>query len=235
MALVARSSPVQRLAELADAATTVFGRLGYRRTHMADVAAAAGVSSGAVYTYVDSKEALFHLVFLRGFGRGLQEEPKLPLSAPPFEETLELIGAGLRRSVATPLLRAALDGQPSADVRPELSAIVEERYRTIEAVWPLMAVIERCAIDLPALDELYFQRGRRGYLSQLTRYLEQRAGSGHLRATLDAAVAARILTEAITWFAWHRHEDRDAAVYDDDRARQTVVEFVCDALIEPGR
>ena len=35
---------------------------------MAEVAAEAGLSTGAVYTYVDSKEALLHLVLAVGLG-----------------------------------------------------------------------------------------------------------------------------------------------------------------------
>ena len=42
-----RGSAEQRITQIADAATHVFGRLGYRRTHMADVATEAGLSSGA--------------------------------------------------------------------------------------------------------------------------------------------------------------------------------------------
>jgi len=229
-----RGSAEQRITEIADAATRVFGRLGYRRTHMADVAAAAGLSSGAIYSYVQSKEALFHLVFLRGFGRLDDPVPTLPLEAPALEDTVKLIGDGLRASGATPLLSAALDDAAPSDVRSELAGIIGERYRMIERLWPVLAVIERSAVDVPALDELYFQRGRRGHIGQLSRYLEQRSADGHLRAMPDATVAARIVTEAITWFAWHRREDRDAALYDDVTVLPTIVEFVSDALIGPA-
>ena len=58
-----------------------------------------------------------------------------------------------------------------------------------ERLWPVLAVIERCAVDLPELESLYFQRGRPSHLAQLTTYLEQRA-AGHLRTLSDAAVAA---------------------------------------------
>jgi AcrR family transcriptional regulator len=225
----ARLMPEERLAQIAAAATGVFGRLGYQRTHMADVAAAAGLSPGALYTYVESKEALFHLVFARVWGPPLDGE--LPLVAPPFAETLDLIRAGLRRSLSTPLLRDAVDGTAQIDARSELASIVAERYDTTESSWPLLAVIERCAVDLPALDELYFQRGRRGYLGQLTRYVAQRSATGEFRDFLEPAVVARIITEAVTWFAWHRHEDRDAALYGDEQARETVVAFVCAALL----
>ncbi|HVC71863.1 MAG TPA: helix-turn-helix domain-containing protein [Acidimicrobiales bacterium] len=228
-----RASPPKRLVDVAKAATGVFGRLGYRRAHMAEVATQAGLSAGAVYTYVESKEALFHLVFAHAFGQFAEGMPSLPLATPAFAETLELIGQGLRKTTATPLLKAALDQSDPGDIETELTTIIEERYAMTERVWPVLAVIERCAVDLPELEALYFQRGRPRHLAQLTRYLELRAASGHLRTMTDATVAARIVTESITWFAWHRREDRDARFYDDEAARRTVIEFVCHALIEP--
>jgi AcrR family transcriptional regulator len=234
MLLVTRSSQQDRLADIAGAATRVFGRLGYRRTQMAAVAAEAGLSTGAIYSYVASKEALFHLVFAFGFGAIGERLPDLPIAAPPFDDTLQLIRQGLRKSAATPRLRAALDDAP-IDMRTELAAIIEERYTAIEQIWPLLAVIERSAVDLHELEAFYFQQGRRGYLGQLTRYLEQRARSGHLRPLPDAAVAARMMTETIVWFAWHRREDRDAALYEDERARTTIVELLCNAFTAPDR
>jgi AcrR family transcriptional regulator len=229
---VVRTPPPERLVEVAEAATRVFGRVGYQRTHMADVAAEAGLSSGAVYTYVESKEALFHLVFARAFGQLAEGQPALPLATPPPSETLALIGRGLQHAAATPVLRAARKELDPVDVRAELTAIVVERYEMVERLWPILAVIERSAMDLPDLDELYFRRGRRGHHGQLARYLELRADQGYLRTTPDPTIAARLVTEAIAWFAWHRREDRDAAAYNDEQARKTVIQFVCDALTE---
>lgn len=224
-----------RVADIAHAATRVFGRLGYRRTQMASVAAEAGVSSGAVYTYVASKEALFHLVFAFGFGVIGESVPDLPIVAPPFEETLQLLRDGLRKALATPRLRAALGEDAPRDVRNELTAIIEERYASIERMWPLLAVIERSAVDLPELEAFYFQRGRPGYLGQLTRYLEDRARRGLLRTGPDARVASRMMTETIVWFAWHRREDRDAKLYDDVVARATIVDLLCHAFVVSDR
>ncbi len=216
---------------MAEASTAVFGRLGYKRTHIADIASEAGVSAGSVYSYVESKEALFHLVFLHGFGLLAEGRPELPVSTPDFAETLEVISAGLRRYAGTPLLRAALEVDDPPDVRAELESIVEERYAMTERLWPLLAVIERSAIDLPDLDEFYFARGRRSHIGQLVRYIRRRVASGHLRPQEDPAITARLVTEAITWFAWHRRQDRDATIYDDGAARRSVVDFVCNALV----
>ncbi len=102
-----RSTPRDRLTAIAGAATSVFGRLGYRGTRTADVATQAGMSSGSIFNYVESKEALFHLVFAYGFGHFAETLPPLPLATPAPSETVQLIEQGLR-STPAPKLRAAL-------------------------------------------------------------------------------------------------------------------------------
>ena len=225
-----RKPAAERLAAVAEAATRVFGRLGYRGTRTADVATQAGLSTGSLFTYVESKEALFHLVFAHGFGQYAENVPDLPLVAPPFTQTVELIATGLRRH-PVPRFRAALAEPSPRDVAAELRGIVEERYDMFEELWPVLAVIERCAPELPELEDLYYGRARVGYHTQLGRYLDKRAAAGLFRPMPDPAVAARVVSEAIVWFAWHRREGRDAALYDDAVVRHTVVEFVCAALL----
>jgi AcrR family transcriptional regulator len=227
---VPRIPQEDRLHAIATAATEVFGRQGYRRTRMADVATEAGVSSGSVFTYVESKEALFQLVFQDGFGvfDGL---PSLPLPTPESGETVELIRQHLRK-VAAPMLREALHEERPTDIRDELRAIVVERYDMLWRLWPLLAVIERCAIDLPELESFYFGDLRLRYFAQLTRYVEARAAQGYFRPLDDAALTARFITESITWFAWKRHEGRDAHLYDEDAVRRTVVEFIDASLVD---
>jgi AcrR family transcriptional regulator len=219
-----------RLETVATAATEVFGRLGYRGTRTADVAKEAGISSGSLFTYVESKEALFHLVFAHGFGHFAEVLPPLPLATPAPGETVELIGQGLRK-VPAPRLRAAFDEDHPSDAGAELGGIVDERYGIIEQLWPLLAVIERCALDLPELETFYFGQARRGFFTRLTEYLELRSAGGYLRTTPDAAVTARVIIESVTWFAWKRHQGRDAHTYDDELARRTVIDFVCSALV----
>jgi AcrR family transcriptional regulator len=229
-----RTSQASRITDIADAATREFGRLGYRRTRMASVAKEAGLSTGAIYTYVSSKEALLHLVFAVGFDK-LGAEPELPVVAPPLADTIALLADGLRKGVGSPRLRAALEGEPPADIRAEFTAIVEERYDTVADVWPVLAVAERCAVDIPELQDLYFRRGRRSQVSYLTRYLDARAASGLLRTFPDTEVAARSFVETVVWMAWHRREDKDPTTYDEATARATVVELLCNAFVPDER
>ena len=227
-----RVDRADRLSTLAEAATRVFGRQGYRGTRTADVAAEAGISAGSVFTYVESKEALFHLVFEHGFGLLAEGLPSLPRPTPEPGTTVELIGRHLRR-VPAPRLRAALDENRPADVRAELTAIVKERYDLISDVWPLLAVIERCARDLPELDAVYFGRVRSGYFAQLTRYVQARSDAGLMRPVDEPEITARIIVETVAWFSWKRREGRDAATYDERAVRRTVSEFVCASLLGP--
>jgi AcrR family transcriptional regulator len=226
---VTRTPSSDRLTAIAAAATAEFGRVGYRRTRTADVARIAGISSGSVFTYVQSKEALFHLVFLHGFDR-IDDATVLPIPTPAPGETLALIEKGLRH-IPVPNLRAALDVEQPVDVAAEIRGIVEERYAIFERYWRVLAVIERCAVDLPEIEKFYFGNLRVDYFRQLTRYLDRRVTTGHLRAMPNASAAARVVSESITWFAWHRREGRDAHTYDDDVARETVIAFVSAALV----
>jgi AcrR family transcriptional regulator len=220
--------------EVAEAATEEFGRLGYRGTKTAEVAAKAGMSTGSLFTYVESKEALFHLVFLHGFELTSQQLPDLPVATPGPGETLKVIEAGLGQ-VQMPRIRAALAEESPDDVALELREIVEERYDLIARYWPLLAVIERCAVEIPELEEAWFGLTRAGSFEELATYLDRRMGHGLLRRMPDTEVAARVVTESLSWFAWHRREGRDSSLYDDNAVRRTVVEFICAALIPESR
>lgn len=201
---------------------------------MAEVAVEAGVSTGSVYTYVASKEALLHLVLAVGLGRPVEEFAELPVVDPGLDSTVEMVARELRRQALTPLLKAAVDSDPPVDARAELAAIVAEQYSTIGMLRGVLSVIEACAPDIPALEEMYFGRRRRRRIDLLTEYLHLRAGSGHVVQLPDMAVGAQIITEAVAWFAWKRFEGHDANRFDDELARQTVVEFVCNALLPEG-
>jgi AcrR family transcriptional regulator len=231
---VARIASATRLHAIVSAATDVFGRVGYQRTRTADVAAAAGISSGSLFTYVQTKEALFHLVFVNGFGARDADVATLPVPSPAPGETLALIEKGLRK-FPVPRLSSALKTTEPDDVAEELRAIIAERYDMLEQLWPVLAVIEQCAVDLPDLEAFYYGRVRVGYHHRLARYLDARTRAGYLCAMPDVDAAARLISESIAWFAWHRREGRDAHDYDDATARETVLDFATSALVRPRK
>lgn len=188
------------------------------------------MSAGSLFTYVESKEALFHLVFLHGLGLLPDRPAVLPLSTAGLEETFALLERALGQ-IPVHRIRAALARDEPADVAQELRGIVEERYDLIERYWPLLAVIERCAAEMPELEALWFGGARADSYAELGQYLERRMAIGLLRPMPDVTVAARVVTESVSWFAYHRHQGRDSALYDGQAARRTVIEFVCAALL----
>ena len=227
-----RHRPADRLDELARAAISVFGRVGFSKALMTDVAAEMGVSAGLLYTYVESKEALFHFAL----SRAVDDPPAdgavtLPMPTPGPGATADLIAALLRARMAQPRLRAALAADRAVDIRAELEGIVRENYEVVHRCRRLLTMIDRSAFDVPELREQFFVKGRRPLVERLADYLSSRIEAGQLRPVADATVTARFILETVAWFANHRYGDVDGAAIDDAVAEGTVVDMLVTALV----
>jgi AcrR family transcriptional regulator len=219
-----------RLDQLVEAALRVFGRKGFKRAQMSDVAREMGVSQGTLYTYVESKDALFYLLIDAAFREEALADPELPIRTPPKEALLARLGERLSDQAVFPRLGTALNRRSVDDPIAELEEIVRELYGVLAMTWPALAVVEASAVDAPEVAEIYFVHGRRPLVAILTRYLEQRIDAGLLRPVPDPATTARLILESVSWFAWHRHEDPDSGSIDDTTAEETVVDFALHAL-----
>jgi AcrR family transcriptional regulator len=226
-----RTIPEDRFEELIQAATSVFLAQGYRRTQVADVAARMGLSKGSLYTYVESKEALFDCV-LRHADRTLPVAlpDTLPVATPPPESALELVQQRLAREGALPALDAALARARVADVEAELRAVLGELYDALARHRIAIKLLDRCASDYPELAKLWYRESRERALTRLGGYLEDRARRGRLRRLGDPALAARIVLETLAFWAVHRHWDPSPQAFDESAARQTVLDFLTAAL-----
>jgi AcrR family transcriptional regulator len=228
---MSRSIPGDRFHDLIDAATAVFLEQGYRRTQVADVAARMGLAKGSIYTYVESKEALFHAVVRHADRAQRLELPDvLPVPTPPPGATLEEV----RKRVAEnrlPVLSEALDRRRVSDVRSELEAIVRELYGVLSRHRIAIKLLDRCAHDHPELAAVWYAAGREGALALLRRYLEDRIRRRRLAPSADPAVTARIVLETVVFWAVHRHWDPLPQEVDDQAAEAAVVEFVVRALV----
>jgi AcrR family transcriptional regulator len=219
------------LDRLLDAATEVFGRHGLKAAKMTDIAAAAGMAVGTVYNYVDGKEALFWLLVTQGAGQRLEVGPDdLPVRAPAQTVVLDRLRAAVARNFDLPALDHALTRPKAADAGAELRAIVEQLYDRTAATRRQARLLERSALDLPELFQVFFVETRRGLLDRLTRYLRARMRAGQLRPVADPLVAARYLLEAVTVFARHRHFEVDPLPVDDATCRQVVVDLLVASL-----
>jgi AcrR family transcriptional regulator len=233
MRAVPRLRPADRFETLRHAASRVFARKGLRRARMSDVAREAGLSTGALYTYFASKEALFDWLVAHGAEPGPIAAPaRLPVPAPAPGATEKHLRESIARALQLPALDAALARRRVADPRAELTAIVDELYVRIARSRVPAIVIERSALELPELFAIYFVETRRGLFERLARYLELRTRAGHLRPLADPSVAARWLVESVTWFARHRHGDADTrGLPDEDALRAQVVALLVAGLV----
>jgi AcrR family transcriptional regulator len=205
---------------------------GYRAAGISDVSAALNMSHGAVYTYVKSKDALLYLALLRLARPESLAGLDIPVATPAPEEILAVVDAGAAGRDGLPVLTGASSGrQRPASVAEEFGAIVDELYGFIERNRHLLALVERCAPDLPDLAQFYFVQRRRTLLATLADYLHQHIRSGALRPVPDVPAAARFITETVAWFAWHRLDDPDSAMLDDEVCRHTVRHLLLTAFL----
>lgn len=233
---MARSIPPGRLDELVGTATRLFARRGFRRTQIADVARELGISTGSVYTYVESKDALFHACLVATSPAREASPTPLPLPTPAPGATRAVVDRGLAAMRSGAALDRALRAPAPVDAAAELGGIIGDLYDRTAASRAFQALLEGSAHDLPELYDAFLGELRRPALRRLQQYLERRIRSGHLREVVDVATTARLVVETQAWFAWHRHGDLDAGDVDDALARDTVIDVLVAGLLpRPGR
>jgi len=229
---VARRIPPQRITEIAKAAFVAFEEKGYRHALMSDVADALGLSHGLLYRYVESKEALFSLAVRLAVRPDTIAVLELPIPTSTMSDTIEMITDWLRVQTRLPTLTKARRLNRADDIREEFSSVVEETYDTIARIFPVLSLVERCALDLPDLHSAYFVQTRRSAQKHMADYLRSRIGEGQMRSVPNVMVAARFVAESVAWFAWHRKGDPDSAMITDDDARETVKHLLVEAFCE---
>ena len=231
---MARRMPEDRLDQLVDCAARVFIEQGYARTQMADVATALGVAKGTLYLYVESKEALFDLV-ARHADDPRAEWPSLPIRTPKPGATVKYVRERLMAETSPAALTAALATTRVANVRRELESIVRELYDLVAKNRRGIKLLDRSARDYPELAALWFDQGRVGLIGLLAKYLGDRMRRKLLRPFPDPSIAARLLIETIVFWAVHRHWDPHPQSVDESVAKETVVQFVLNALLQPQK
>jgi AcrR family transcriptional regulator len=222
--------PKARLDDIVESATRIFSDKGYRRTLITDVASDLGIAAGTIYTYVESKDALFHLVVERASGV-TTTPPTLPVPSPDPGETAKYCIQAFKRTARLAELNAALAREKADDIAEEVETIVRELYGMVARSRQLIRLVERSAIDLPELRTGFYVKGRRPFLNKIETYLDARIASGQLREVPDSAITARFIVESISWFANHRHGDQDSKGISDDAAEQVCVDMLVHGLI----
>lgn len=226
----------ERLVAIVDAASEVFGQVGFARAQMADVARTAGVSVGTLYNYVEGKGALLLLCAERPFV-DITDGRDLPVQTP---DRLELVGR-LDEVLVRNVRIAALDRAVRAPVRideieAEVAEIAGELFDLVARTRAAADAMERSAVDAPDLGALFYRRVRIRLLDQLTRYLRKVDRVAPLAPPLTPDLAARSVLETVTWWARHRHRDPEPPAIDDAEARAVAIALVTRSVATtPGR
>jgi len=216
-----------RLEAIVAAALGVFARHGYAETQMADIARAAGVSTGTVYLYAESKEALFHAALRHAQGKPLAGHA-LPLTFPGWAGAMGELKSFAAGVSAWPRLAAALAARarPSAAI---LAAIAGELYDLIAANRCTLTLIDRCARDIADLHNVYESGLRDRYITDLERL------AARLPHLPQPAVTARAFVELVAWMAMHRHGDRRPLGASEDEIRMATITAAAATLAQAAR
>ncbi len=206
-------------------ATRLFIDKGYRRAQMADVTQAMGLSPGAIYRYVESKEALFDLIVRAG---AMPEQSfnnlKLPIATPKPGATVRFLRETLQREGRIKSLESALNRKSVDNPKKELEGIIRELYSRIARYHVGIKLLDRSALDWPQLAELWSGQLRAGLVEQLATYLQRRIDGGLLRPIPSPSAAARLIIETVAFFAMHRHYDPFPTPMEDKTAEDTVAD-----------
>jgi AcrR family transcriptional regulator len=219
-----------QVAKLVEAATRLFIEKGYRRTQMADVTQAMGLSPGAIYRYVESKEALFDLIVRAGaMPEQSLSDLKLPLPTPKPGATVRFLRDTLQREGHIQTLEAALTCDSVDDPMQELEGIIRELYSRIARYHSGIKLLDQSALDWPQLAELWSGQLRAALVERLAQYLQQRMDHGMLRPIRSPRASARLIIETVAFFAMHRHYDAFPTQMDDKTAEDTVADTLVHA------
>jgi TetR/AcrR family acrAB operon transcriptional repressor len=153
--------------QLLDAAERVFRERGVAGSSLAEVAAAAGVTRGAVYWHFRDKTDLF---------AAMCERATLPL-----ETVLDAAGTTLHENPLGKLRELALTALSRLAGDPRSRAVFEVMFHTCERIPELAPIAERK------------QRERRRCLTAVERVLQQAVQAGQLPADTDTALATQAL------------------------------------------
>lgn len=157
------------LPELLAAAFEVFATRGYRASRLEEVAAAAGVTKGAIYYHFEGKEDLLR--------RAVQHRHRSMF-------------AELERGLAE-------DGAPAAARIRLVLRRMWEHWLDRDAGNAIRLVLGEVSVELPALFRLWAQEGPIHGWTLVRELIEEGVVRGEFRADVDPEVAARLVVSGL--------------------------------------
>lgn len=140
MPKVTEAHRIARRDAIMDAAQRVFARNGYRGTSISDIITESGLSTGAIYSYFDGKDAIFRAVVERVLTTrtlAITRDPNLPPRSPG--EMLQDVIEGMRGEPVMqigPQIWAEAAGEPAiSEMLAQVFATLRETFRTELVSW----------------------------------------------------------------------------------------------------
>lgn len=138
----------QKNTHILDAALPVFVRFGFRKTSMADIARAAGISRASLYLSFNSKEELFRAGSIRAHARTLDEVAAVLAGQGSALDRMEMAIAVFQRELIAPFGGSA-DAEELFAANMALAADI-----TLDARTKLLSMLTRTLIAAAESDEI---------------------------------------------------------------------------------
>lgn len=222
-----KDSP-ERIRTLLQAATTVFRQKGFRRTQMSDIAVEMKCSTGTLYNYVDSKEALFEHAVVAGFNQSVPDCEVLPLALPKpgarqvITQRAREIAEGSGLDLTNQLVEAG-------SLAEEVTLIISDFFLFFCDYYPVLEMIESSQLDYPDVATAYLEARSELVFAPWIRWVRRRHEEGRFRQDIDPEWTVRYLIEMIATGAWKiRH---DSGAYDEEKARDALIKIALATLL----
>lgn len=185
-----------RLHKIHEAAAYLFDKKGYANTKMAEIAKAAGIAVGTMYSAFTGKDAVLSFVIYAILDkRYLSDEIALPIK--PIESS-KLIAAlrNVLDSFDTALCITDLNG----NIIKDFSVMTGELFDLFADYLLALVNIEKNSGVLEELSEEYLPRAA-AYFNELENHLGLYMEKGQIRELTNLSSHALFLTNTLTWWA----------------------------------
>ena len=197
-----------RTNDIATAAIKIFRQKGFRQAQMGDIAKEAGVASGTLYNYFESKSHLFVYVMINGAPQDNESMPSPEASSARTEEDLiEILRNNIKQRAHFSSVERFLKTEAEDIVlAEEIATILEEWWDMMERNRVQIAIIEKSAAEFMEMAEIYDKNARGYTIDQIEEYLSLRISQGVIRNLNSIRGMARAMTESLSWFAWKQFD-----------------------------
>lgn len=195
---------------------------------MSDIAAEMNCSTGTLYNYVDSKEALFEHAIVAGFTQVLPKGEILPLGL-PRPAAVEVITHRAEQIAKGSALDLTNQEKEAGDPVEEVTLIVTDFFRFFSDYHAVLDMIEASQLDYPDVAMAYLDARRDLVFEPWMRWVLRRQKEGLFRKDIDPAWTTRYLIEILAWAAWKARDGGEP--YDEDKARDAIAKLALSSLL----